>query len=324
MNPDLDLSAVKAFFQKLLGELREKRLWPVAAALLVAIVAVPVALSKSSSPTPVAAGPQPAPPPAQAASLPAISAQSTPSQSRISGRARDPFAQQKVTKSSTAATRSATTATTGATGASGSQTSGAGAAVTSGGATPTATTTGNPPPSITHGAQPKPAPTGLTDTQSYDVSLTITNASGGFDTIDPLDRLSVLPSAQTPMLVELGVQQGGQRVLFAVQPGTVVNGPGVCTPGPIDCEIVSLAQDQTEGLARQTSAGVVQGPLFAVTAITAIDHPSKAAAAAARRQEVAAGRSLIDKSPLTALSMFQYQPSLGAVVDLRNLAVGGN
>ena len=79
-----------------------------------------------------------------------------------------------------------------------------------GGATPTTTGT-TAPPSIVPTAKPKPVPTGLTATQSYDVTLEMTNGSGGLDTIDPLERLSVLPSDQTPMLVELGVLQGGKR-----------------------------------------------------------------------------------------------------------------
>lgn len=327
MNVDLDLSAVTAFLRKVLGALREKRLWPVALALVVAIVAVPVALSKSSTGNPLPAGPQSVPPPSHAASLPAISEQPTPSQSRLSGPARNPFAQQGSSKSSATTTATTTTAattgTTGATGASGSQSTATGGSSTTGGASPTSSTTAPAPTSITHSAQPKPAPTGLSATESYDVTLAITNASGGLDTIDSVERLSVLPSDQIPMLVELGVLQGGQRVLFAVQPGTVVNGPGVCTPGPIDCEVLSLAQDQTEGMSRQTSAGVIQGPLFAVTGITADKHSSTAAANQARRAEDPSGRRLLDGSSLTALPLFEYDPRLGVVVDLRNLTIGG-
>jgi hypothetical protein len=40
--------------------------------------------------------------------------------------------------------------------------------------------------------------------------------------------------------------------------------------------------------------------------------------------ESAAGRRLLSTSTLSALSLFQYEPSLGAVVDLRNLTVGGS
>lgn len=162
----------------------------------------------------------------------------------------------------------------------------------------------------------------MTDTQSYDVTLAITNSQGGLNTIAPLERLSVLPGGQQPLLVELGVLKGGHRVLFAVQPGAVLNGPGNCTPGRIDCEILSLPVDQTEGLSVRTSSGVNQVALFAVTGISTTDHGSVAAADQARSQESAAGRAVLDDSPLRALSLFRYDPSLGVVLDLRNLTVG--
>lgn len=162
-------------------------------------------------------------------------------------------------------------------------------------------------------------PAGLTATQSYNVTLAVTNSAGGLDTIDSLKRLSILPTSNQPLLVELGVLKGGHRVLFAVQPGTVVNGPGTCTPGPIDCEILSLGQDQTEGLSVQSPKSATHVALFAVTAITAAEHPSLADAQQARRQESGAGRRLLDADTIAALSLFRYDPSIGAVVDESNL-----
>jgi hypothetical protein len=150
----------------------------------------------------------------------------------------------------------------------------------------------------------------------------MTDASGGLDTTDPLQRLSVIPSQQQPLLVELGVLQGGNKVLFAVQPGAVVSGPGKCIPGPLDCEILSLGQDQTERLsAQQGSIGASQVALFAITSVTAANHGSAAAANKARGDVSSAGRALLDKSNYPALSLFQYEPSVGSIVDLRNLGV---
>jgi hypothetical protein len=258
-------------------------------------------------------------------SLPALNVQSTPAQSRLTGSARDPFGQQRTgTRSNTsqtavtaAASASAAVATAAKAAAAGIANGGTGSSTS---ATTTSTTT---PTTITPNAKPTPTTTALSATQSYHVTLAITNSSGGLDTVDPLERLSVLPSEQQPMLVELGVLKGGHRVLFVVQRGTVVNGPGICTPGPIDCEILSLGQDQTEALAVQSSTGVVPGPLFAVTAIKTDEQSSAAAADKVRRMESAAGRALLNESTLSALSLFHYDPSLGAVVDLRNLTIGG-
>ncbi len=48
-----------------------------------------------------------------------------------------------------------------------------------------------------------------------------------------------------------------------------------------------------------------------------------AAANKARETASEVGRQLLNESPLSAISLFQYDPSVGAVVDLRNLTVGG-
>jgi hypothetical protein len=149
--------------------------------------------------------------------------------------------------------------------------------------------------------------------------MTMTVNQGGVNTVDPLERLSVMPTAQEPQLVELGVLHGGKRVLFAVEPGTVLSGPGRCTPGPIDCEILSLGQDQTESVAQQTPNGPAPAVLFAVTRISAVGHGSAAAADRARREASATGRALLNRSTSQALSLFRYDPRLGSVVDLRNL-----
>ncbi len=318
-------------FDSILRDLRERRLWPVALVLLAALVAVPVTLSKSGQ----AAPPPPASTPssATASALPAVSVSTLPSHSSLRGRARDPFAQQLATRAaastaagtSPAAPSPATPATTGTT-----QTN-TGASATGGSTATGGTTAGgtsgsgavSPTPSFPT-APSKPAPPALTATQSYRVTVAITNAAGGLDTIDPLQRLSGLPSDQLPLLVELGVVQGGHRALFLVQPGTVLSGPGQCTPGPIDCEILSLAPNQIETISVQSSRGEGQVAQFTVTTIKAHDDASAAAANKARRSESAVGRRLLAQSTSTALSLFRYEPSLGAVVDLRNLSVGGN
>ena len=61
-----------------------------------------------------------------------------------------------------------------------------------------------------------------------------------------------------------------------------------------------------------------------MNSITVDQHPSVAAANKARQTASDVGRELLSRSPLSALSLFQYDPSVGAVVDLRNLTVGGS
>jgi hypothetical protein len=111
--------------------------------------------------------------------------------------------------------------------------------------------------------------------------------------------------------------------VFVVEPGTVVSCAGACTPGPIDCELLTLNAGQTEGISKQTASGSTPVALFSVNAISADQFSSVAAANKARQTASDVGRKLLSRSPLSAISLFQYDPSVGAVVDLRNLTVGG-
>ncbi|MDQ6608092.1 MAG: hypothetical protein M3Z06_16290 [Actinomycetota bacterium] len=311
------------YVKQILTELREKRLWPVAAVLILALIAVPTLLAKSSGQAPAAPPPQSAPAAADTA-VPAVSVESTATNSKLKGRARDPFLQQKLAAAAKPASTATTKSSGGSTGTSGGSTTSAGSKSTTSSTTTTGSGTGSTPPAVFPTIKPKPAPTGLTATETYRVTIATTNSSGGLDTTDSVERLSVLPSQRQPLLVELGVLQGGRRVLFAVQPGTIVRGPGTCVPGSIDCELISLAPGQIEGLSSESRSGVVGVAQYAVTAIGVDKHPSVATADRARRTESAAGRRLLDNSTLTSLSLFRYSPSLGAIVDLRNLTVGGN
>ncbi len=314
--------------RNMLKELVDRKLWPIALVLIVALVAVPVLLTKQA-PTDIVTPPTGPLPYSSGTTLPAISIQASPTNSKLAGGGRNPFTPQHeaTTTTTTVAAAPTTTPSTGTTtpstggGTSPSTGSGAGAPTTPATtpATPTTPTPTTPAPT----APVRPAPTGLTSTQSYHVSLALTTADGGVNTIDPLERLSILPSKQQPMLVELGVLQGGHSVLFVVEPGTVVSGAGTCTPGPIDCEILSLNPGQQAGISKQTPTGSTPVALFSVNSITADNHPSAAAASAARTNASSVGRELLNKSPLSAISLFQYDPSVGAVVDLRNLTVGG-
>ncbi|MBV9802802.1 MAG: hypothetical protein JO130_06415 [Solirubrobacterales bacterium] len=314
----------------LIKELRERKLWPIAIGLIVALVAVPVLLSKQA-PTNLVTQPTGGLPYSTGTALPAISIKTTPAASKLAGSGRNPFTPQDVATTATTTTTTTTSTTaspsTGAsTGSTGSSTS----SPSSGGSTTPSTQSSTPPATTTPQTLTPPTPTpappapaGLTAKQSYEVSLAITDSNGGVNTIDPLERLSVLPGVQQPLLVELGVLQGGKQVLFAIEPGAAVSGPGTCTPGPIDCEVLSLSPGQTEGVSKQTATGTTGVAEFAVNAISAVDHPTVAAADQARRKASEAGRELLANTTLGAVSLFPYDPNVGAVVDLRNLTVGG-
>jgi hypothetical protein len=314
-----------SFLQDILNDLRTKRLWPIAIALIAGIIAVPVLLSKTakSAPPNIAQNGSSS----GASDTPAISVSDALPHTKLAGHARNPFVQQSAAPGTTATTPGSTGTTTTGGGSSGLTVPGSTSTVPTGGtsgstspsSSPTTTTT-----TTTTTSTQTPTPPELTATQAYDVAFSITNPSGGFDTIDPVERLSILPSGKQARLIELGVLRGGNKVLFAVEPGTVLSGPGVCTPGPLDCEILALTQGSAEDLSQKTASGVSPIGTFAVTAITKITYPSAATAAEARRRVSDAGSKLLAKSNLGALSLFEYQPDHGTVVDLRNLTVGGN
>jgi hypothetical protein len=315
--------------RNMLKELLERKLWPIALVLVIALVAVPVLLTKKA-PTDIVTPPTGPLPYSSGTTLPAISVQTSPGSSNLAGKGRNPFTPQHVATTSTITTTipTITTPTTGAStgttsvGSGGSSTgSGSSGATVAPATTPTVSTTPTKPAPTT---PPKPAPTTLTPTQSYHVSLALSEANGNLNTIDPLERLSILPNKQQPMLIDLGVLQGGKSMLFVVEPGTVVSGAGTCTPGPIDCEILTLKPGQTAGISKETGSGTTPVALLAVNSISFDQHPSVAAANKARETASEVGRQLLNQSPLNAISLFQYDPSVGAVVDLRNLTVGGS
>jgi hypothetical protein len=327
----MSLAAVSKLAGSVWADLRERRLWPLALALVVGVIAVPVLLSRSPAPAPqtaplAALGATSSPP---GVAIAALSSTSGPSHGDLHGHGRDPFGGGSGTATTPAAVGAPATTTASQTGSgSGTTTPSSAAGTPSAGSGSSATAVSTPAPSGGAPApplpakRPTPAPSGLTATQSYEVQISMTNASGGLDRFDPTQRLALLPNPQQPLLVELGVLQSGHRVLFAVAPGAVLRGPGSCVPGPIDCEILSLGPDQIESLATDISSSPVA--MFAITAITAADHPSTAAAQQARQSVSAAGRQLVSKLSLPALSLFHYDAGVGAVVDLRNLTVGGS
>jgi hypothetical protein len=318
------------FLQSIKSDLLSRRLLPFVALSAVALIAaVGYAVSGgSSAPAPTSSGvAQSAPGPSGVATLPVTLAPANPNQAvsetpggsryQSQGPTRDPFTPLPSPPAAKSAASSAPAKSSGSTSkgspSSGTGRSGSGSSGSGGGSVA-------PVP-----AKPIPQPihAGLTSTQSYSVALSLTTFAGDLNTVDSLERLSVLPSEQQPLLVYLGVLKGGRHALFLVQPGTVVSGPGSCTPGPSDCEILSLAQGQIENLAVSTASGTSNVALFSVTAIKVDQHASVASANHARREASAAGHALLKASTLPALPLFEYQPNVGAVVDLRNLEAGG-
>jgi hypothetical protein len=155
------------------------------------------------------------------------------------------------------------------------------------------------------------------------VQISVSRSDGGLES-RALARLAPLPDAAHAGLIEIGVLQGGRRVLFARLADTTLVGPARCIPGPVDCELVSLAPGQRETVSVHPANSGPVSTDFAVTGIDVRDLGSRGQADRARAQVDAAGEHRLSQAVLPALGLFEYRAALDAVVDLRNLFVGDN
>ena len=344
IGPLLNIDPV-SMIKQFAGEVRQSRLFPIVVGLAFALVAIPVLLTSSASsiptvpmrPLPVAAPPW--------TSVPALSVEPLAGQGRFSGAGRDPFKQQASAVTPTAsgptgrpAAAAGLASNPGAGGTPKLGSSGGapspgshGSSGGSGGSSPSVSTppvqalTPTPPPSLPSTPSAPSPPSGVGQKQSLAVAVAMSDPNtGDVTTINPVERLSILPNKQQPLLVELGVLEGNKRVAFAVQPGAVVSGPGTCIPGPTDCEVLTLPQEQVESLSVDSTFGVQEVTDFAVSSIRTVSYGSAHAAAKARRKASSAGRRLLNASGSEALSLFSYDPNRGVLIDQRNIKVGGS
>jgi len=229
------------FSSDLWADMREKRLWPVAVALVLALIAVPLVLAKPAEQPPSSAMPT-----AAKSELPELGLQVlTPEDTGGEGSAldlfdsRDPFrppqsvidaSNPKVTPAAAAPTTTGTpvatgpsgaTSTAGAAGSSGDS-SGSGGSVGGGGETPT---------------RVRPAPKAQAYTYVIDVTLTRGNHTRR---IKGMRRLDMLPNSSSPLLVFLGVDSKAANAVFLADSSLELAGEGKCKPSDDDCNFLYL------------------------------------------------------------------------------------
>jgi len=271
------------FVRNLGHDLVDKKLWPLAILLVLALVAVPVLLGGGgSSATPVAAAPTgaagAAPGTAGAATASVASVVEEPALRRRDGKVRDPFKQQYQAKSTTDIAKAVVAPTTDTTKTGGS--TGSGTTGTTGAGTGDTTTTPTTP------ATPGPK---LDPLDVYRVALRF-GEPGGQKTIRDIGRLSPLPNADRPFFIFLGVLSGGQKAVFLVSSDATVTGDGACRPSKSNCETVELDKGETEFFDLETDNGVVQYQLDLVSVkrrTLAQAVAAKKALATAKRQNKA-------------------------------------
>jgi hypothetical protein len=243
---------MRVFLLDLWLDLREKRLAPLAILLLAGIVAVPIVLAKGKKETP----PPPAPTATTAAAgTPVVSAQTdtgTTDSKLQTFSPRDPFEPTGGTSTGAATAPASTGTTTG----------------TSTGTTTSPTTTGGGGGGATTGTQPStgtgtgsaPSGTGNTTGETKTTLFTYTvdlrfGKGGSVDAYKNVNRLELIPNADTPKIVFLGVTSTGKTAVFLVDSNIGVDTPGgKCRPSADECTFLYLRPDTDHDQAQLTDS----------------------------------------------------------------------
>jgi hypothetical protein len=311
-----------SFLKNVLHDLVEKRLWPVAVALVVALIAVPIVLGGSSNAGSTGADVAALPTTnglanhrdVARADVVSLEEQAAGSVQRA-GTVRNPFVQHHQPKVVDQTVTNAVNTAKGIADALGAATSGG-----SGSGSGTATTPASTPPAT----KPAPAatPTSPTKTNSsaadtYRVKLKF-GESGAEKTYDNVARLTPLPSSDNPFFVYLGLKDDQKTAIFLVDAGAVPSGDGSCQPSRDNCEQIELKAGDTEFFDLQSgTAGLVQYQLDMVS-IQKVKASTTAKAAQARARESRAGREYLRQvvaDDPTALAAWNYSSKLGLLVE---------
>ncbi|MCW2983303.1 MAG: hypothetical protein JWR63_873 [Conexibacter sp.] len=306
-----------SFFKNVLHDLVEKRLWPVAIALVAALVAVPIVLggSTASNTGAATAGVPGTTTNGLANHRDAARAQVVSLEEQAAGKVqragalKNPFVQHHQPKLAKTVTQAVNTTKSIADSLSGKSSDGG---ASTGGTSPTTTT-----PAKTPSTTPTtPAKKDTNPDDTYRVKLTFGEV-GAEKTYDNVARLTPLPSSDNPFFVYLGLAADQKSAIFLVDADAVPSGDGTCQPSDDECEQVQLKAGDVEFFDLQSgTAGVVQYQLT-LDSIKKVTASSKATAAAAHARESKAGREylrqLVADDP-TALDSWDYSKSLGLLV----------
>lgn len=218
--------------QDLWHDLRERRLWPIAALLLVGIVAIPVVLTESRTeppPTPVAAVPDADVPKGPGVRLDVDNADSSGTGSALNVFApEDPFVPPKSVTDKPKGDATATAA--GPSGDGGAGQPGGGGAPAPGG--PQLVPPQSPGTPVSPVAPPK--------TSEYEYVADVTFWNGNRRRERRLRKLDMLPSQAAPLLIFMGVTAEGGNAVFLVDSTLKTAGEGNCRPTRANCAFVDI------------------------------------------------------------------------------------
>jgi hypothetical protein len=295
------MNQLNASLRNVFQEIVERRLWPVALVLAVALVAIPVLLSNPASSTPSASPVSPAAPATGtggplSAFQPVVNTEGSKSseiRKRLQGfQPKDPFKVQGLGggggSEASGATGESTTlgAGTGTTlePGAGGDTSGSG---TSGSGTSGSGTSGS--------GQSGSGTSGQSGSITY-FTWTATVRFGIGDNADQLDkkrleRFRALPSSENPVVVFMGVTTDGEKAVFLVSTASGTTGEGDCEPDDT-CTFLYMKPGQTQSFeAVDEDDQVVTYKLKLIdTNVEKTDPPKSSSSSASRRASTRAQR----------------------------------
>jgi hypothetical protein len=279
---NVNLSTIISPLRALWQDLVERRLWPVAIVLVVALVAVPVLLLK---PTKTASPPSPAPAGAGTGSpslafQPAVSTEGKKS-SEIqkdlhSFKQKNPFTPQGLTSAGASGAAGSGTATPPATGtAGGTVTSGSS---TGGGSSSNGSSTGS---SGTGTGSPT-----RSQTKTFYWHYTVDVRFGKTDKKDKtLTEFRALPGSNNPVLVFMGVKSDGKTAVFLVSAKATTSGDGKCAPSDTECTFLYMKKHDKQTIeAVDAKGGITDYPLELKSVnVKQTSAPAKAKSSKSRR-----------------------------------------
>jgi hypothetical protein len=248
--PELKISSLKVpdFVLDVYYDLKERHLLPLVAILLVALVALPIVLSKSSGSEEAEEGAAIATPSAAASTSSLVVAQAAPGlrdyRRRLAGRtAADPFAQRfsggggETASGITEATTEASTEAGGST--SGEPSGGSG-------------TETSPAPTGEGEGNGEPSSSGHLKYYSWTIDVRVTPVSSGkgkskATTRQDLPEMTMLPSKSVPALTFVGVTKDEKNAIMLVSDKvTGIFGDATCTVGSEACQLIALEPEIPE------------------------------------------------------------------------------
>ena len=285
---NLKLTTVTTPLRGLWDELVERRLWPLALALVVAIVAIPVLLSK-----PAKQASPPVPPPAatsgaspSAAFQPAVSTEGRKS-SQIRKNLRrftrkNPFTPQGANLSATSGTASAA----GAASATGTSSSASTSQSTTGGST--TTTTGSSGSSGSTTTTSPPATTSETFYYTYTVDVKF--GKTGQEDEKKLTEFRALPSSDNPVVVFMGVRPDAETVVFLVSADASTTGEGKCKPTDTECTFLYMTKGDKQTIEATNVDGTITDYTLKLVDVNLKRTTAPAKASASKRSRAVARR----------------------------------